>query len=238
MTQTIAIISAMPEEVEPLRQRLGIHKVEQIGGLELSMTEWNGLQVITAVSGIGKAQAGACMQYLITRHHPTEVINIGSAGALSDQLHIGDLVLVEESIYHDVDCTGVGQPPHTFPGVPRVIPSDPALIRDLSQMAAKLGIPSHLGRVATGDAFVSDKKRRLSIQRETEAVLVEMETAAFSQIAHLNRIPFVSVRSVSDNADGEADISFQTFLTEISKRNATLLEAYLKSKVEQTGFAS
>ncbi len=178
------------------------------------------------------------MQYLITRHHPTEVINIGSAGALSDQLHIGDLVLVEESIYHDVDCTGVGQPPHTFPGVPRVIPSDPALIRDLSQMAAKLGIPSHLGRVATGDAFVSDKKRRLSIQRETEAVLVEMETAAFSQIAHLNRIPFVSVRSVSDNADGEADISFQTFLTEISKRNATLLEAYLKSKVEQTGFAS
>ncbi|MFD1394600.1 5'-methylthioadenosine/adenosylhomocysteine nucleosidase [Kroppenstedtia eburnea] len=233
MTQTIAIISAMPEEVEPLRQQLGIGEPEQVGGLELSMTEWNGLQVITAVSGIGKAQAGACMQYLITRHHPTEVVNIGAAGALSDQLRIGDLVLVEESIYHDVDCTGVGQPPHTFPGVPRVIPSDPALVRTLSHVAANLGIPCHSGRVATGDAFVSDKEQRLSIRRETEAVLVEMETAAFAQIAHLNGVPFVSVRSVSDNADGGAEVSFQTFLTEVSKRNATLLEAYLRAKAEQ-----
>ncbi|PTX50350.1 adenosylhomocysteine nucleosidase [Melghirimyces profundicolus] len=229
-SQTVAVISAMEEELEPLKRRLMVRDQHRVGGMTLSVAEFRGIRVILAVSGIGKANAAACMQYVITTYQPDEVINIGAAGSLDDCYQVGDVVLVTESIYHDVDCTGVGENPHALPRVPRIIPSDVTVARNLDRIAGELGLTCHTGRVATGDAFISDGERRKTIRKGTEAGLVEMETAAFAQIAHLNGIPFVSVRSISDNADGVAEMSFETFLAEISERNAALLAAYLESK--------
>lgn len=231
--QTIAVISAMREELAPLKQRLNIEEEGIKGGFLLSIAHFEGLRVILAVSGVGKANAAACMQQVITLYRPSEVINIGAAGSLNDRLQVGAMVLVSESLYHDVDCTGVGEAPNTLPRIPRVIPSDSGLIQQLSQVAANLDLSCHTGRIATGDTFVSDGERRKSIRKQTDAELVEMETAAFAQIAYLNGIPFVSVRSVSDNADSEAEISFETFLAETSERNARLLDTYLSVQAQQ-----
>lgn len=228
--QTIAIISAMKEELEPLKGLLTVQEVHQLGGMSLAVAESCGQRVILAVSGIGKANAAACIQHIISIYRPDEVINIGAAGALNHRFQVGDVVLVTESIQHDVDCTGVGEAPHTLPRVPRIIPSNESLLQSLEQTALDMELTVHRGRVATGDAFISNNERRKQIQDCTHADLVEMETASFAQIAHLNRVPFVSVRSVSDNADGVAEISFETFLREISERNATLLKGYLTSK--------
>ncbi|MFC4076481.1 5'-methylthioadenosine/adenosylhomocysteine nucleosidase [Salinithrix halophila] len=230
-TSTLAVIAAMQEELEPLCNRLSTSGEEQVGGIRLTFARNEETEVILAVCGIGKANAAAAMQYLITRFNPDEVINIGSAGSLTDRFPVGTTVLVTESIYHDVDCTGVGEEPHTLPRVPRIIPSDKKLLTALREAAIQSGIVPVEGRVATGDGFVSDGTLRAGIQHGTEAVCVEMETASLAQIAYLNDVPFASIRSISDRADGSAEISFETFLKEISERNADLLECYLEARI-------
>ncbi|SFS50701.1 5'-methylthioadenosine/adenosylhomocysteine nucleosidase [Marininema halotolerans] len=225
------VIAAMHEELAPLKQRLHVEKEERVGGIHLTHAQIDGESIILAVCGIGKANAGATIQYLATVYSPEEIINIGSAGALTDRFSIGATVLVTESIYHDVDCTGVGEDPYTLPRVPSIIPSDLALIARLREAANQSGIPVAEGRVATGDSFISDGELRSQIHEGTKADCAEMETAAFAQIAQLNEVPFASIRSISDRADGTADISFDTFLRKISERNADLLEHYLSTRV-------
>ncbi|SDW02747.1 adenosylhomocysteine nucleosidase [Marininema mesophilum] len=226
-----AVIAAMHEELAPLKKRLQVEKEEQVGGIHLTHALVGEERIILAVCGIGKANAGAAIQYLITAYSPEEIINIGSAGALTNRFPIGATVLVTESIYHDVDCTGVGEDPYTLPRVPSIIPSDTGLITRLREAATQKGLIVAEGRIATGDSFISDGELRARIHEGTMADCAEMETAAFAQIAYLNDVPFASIRSVSDRADGSADVSFDTFLREISERNAELLESYLHTRI-------
>ena len=50
----------------------------------------------------------------------------------------------------------------------------------------------------------------------------EMEGASIAQVAHLNNVPFVILRSISDKADGDAVMSFDKFM-EIAANNSMLL---------------
>ena len=49
-----------------------------------------------------------------------------------------------------------------------------------------------------------------------------------AQVAYLNNIPFVIIRSISDKADGSADLSYEQFLPIASKNASSLLEEFIK----------
>lgn len=55
-----------------------------------------------------------------------------------------------------------------------------------------------------------------------------MEGAAIAHVCYLNRIPFVVIRSISDNADGDAEMSYNEFTKVAAQNSSVILEEMLK----------
>jgi tRNA(Arg) A34 adenosine deaminase TadA len=52
---------------------------------------------------------------------------------------------------------------------------------------------------------------------------VEMEASAIGHFSHINKTPFLIIRSISDNANEEAEISYETFEKKAAHQSADLL---------------
>ena len=88
----------------------------------------------------------------------------------------------------------------------------------------------HLGLIATGDSFVAGNDKIEAIKSHFPDVLaVEMEGAAIAQAAHALNLPVLVIRAMSDNANHEANISFDEFIIEAGRRSAQVLLAFLKA---------
>ena len=74
-----------------------------------------------------------------------------------------------------------------------------------------VGVTAHMGRIVSGDQFISDKERKRQIEAQFDGVCVEMEGAAIAQVCSMNDIPFVIIRAISDKADGEALADYSEF---------------------------
>ena len=73
------------------------------------------------------------------------------------------------------------------------------------------GVKSFTGRIVSGDAFITDTVIKKGIVDKFSPFAVDMESAAVGQCAFLNKVPFVSVRCISDNADDDGAMSFDEF---------------------------
>ena len=61
-----------------------------------------------------------------------------------------------------------------------------------------------IGRVVSGDQFISKKEVKERLISEFQGDCTEMEGAAIAHCAFLNHIPFVIIRAISDKADDSA----------------------------------
>ena len=82
------------------------------------------------------------------------------------------------------------------------------------------------GRGVSGSAFVANSAYRRYLFETLQAEAVDMETAAFAQVAYANQIPFIAFRSVSDLAGGddvnEVGTYFGSGLAEANEAAVTL----------------
>ena len=76
---------------------------------------------------------------------------------------------------------------------------------------ANSDIRTFTGRVASGDQFISEKEVKERIVNNFGAKCAEMEGAAIAHGAHLNHVPCVIIRAISDKADGSAQVDYPTF---------------------------
>jgi adenosylhomocysteine nucleosidase len=71
---------------------------------------------------------------------------------------------------------------------------------------------------------MEDPERVKFIQTKfDELQAVEMEAAAIAQVAHRFGVPFVIIRSLSDIAGKESEISFDQFIDTAATHSATLV---------------
>ena len=80
----------------------------------------------------------------------------------------------------------------------------------------------HLGRIVTGDAFISDSALKSSIIEQYDPYCVEMEGSAIAHVSAINNVPFLVIRSISDNADNNVDIDYDQF-EKIAANNSAIL---------------
>ena len=106
----IGIIGAMEIEVETLKSHMQIKNTITKASMTFLEGTLNGVDVIIVRSGIGKVNAGICVQILVDLFEVTHIINTGVAGSLNAAIDIGDIVLSTDTLYHDVDATGFGYP--------------------------------------------------------------------------------------------------------------------------------
>jgi len=220
---TIAILSALAEELERYLDACVVDRVHTRAGLRLHEGRHEGHDLVLVRSGVGKVNAALCTQLLADRYDLDAVLCTGTAGALHDDLDIGDIVVSTDCVQHDLHVEFLDLPRGQIPFSDlRFFSASPGLVRRVQAAAPE---PSRIrtGRVCTGDTFVQDASARAEIRSTLNGDCVEMEGAAVGQVCTLNDLPFLLVRAISDRADGQSDVDFQAFLREAADASAHLI---------------
>ncbi len=210
----IGIIGAMELEVETLKEKMTIHNIVKKASMDFYEGILNGVSVVIVRSGVGKVNAGICVQILADLFQVTHIINTGVAGSLNAKIDIGDVVVSTDAMYHDVDATIFGYQPGEIPQMgQREFIADKALVELTQTVCAKVNPDIHIfpGRVVSGDQFVSDKSVKERLVNVFGGFCTEMEGTAIAQAATLNSIPFVIIRAISDKADEAAEMDYPAF---------------------------
>ncbi len=217
--KTIGIIGAMPSELADIRAALPHSEICRKSGFDYYVQMIGDTRIVHVCSGIAKVNAAVCAQALIDYFAPNALLNAGIAGGMNRDVHVCDVVISSEVLPHDLD-------PHflaDYPPYCDVFPSDPALIRLAQKVCEDFGVTSYVGRIVSGEAFISDNTVKQRIQQRWNPHAVDMESAAVGHCAYLNQIPYVSIRCISDNADDAGELSFEQFEKIAAKRVADIV---------------
>lgn len=224
----IGIIGAMEIELETLKSHMLITNTLEKASMNFLEGTLNNTPVVVVKSGIGKVNAGMCVQILVDVFHVTHIINTGIAGSLNAVIDIGDIVLSTDALYHDVDATGFGYPIGEIPQLGTLsFQADPGMISlaKASCEAVNPDIKVFQGRIVTGDQFVSSPSVKDNILKNFPgSFCTEMEGAAIAHASWLNHIPFIIIRAISDKADDSAHMDYPVFEKAAAEHSAKLVE--------------
>ena len=228
----IGIVVAMEEEFEAIENIMKNIEVKQIKDLRFVVGKIRGEQCILVQSGVGKVNAARTTQVLIDNFKLDYIFNLGSAGAINESLEIGDILIGKHVVQHDFDITAFGHSKGYITGIGSYVECDNELIQEFEKTIQNIPEKNYqikLGVVATGDIFCTDIAMKNEIRANFNADIVDMECAAIAQVAYLNNLPFIVVRSVSDTPNGENASTFDENLKLASKRCADILEEFLNA---------
>ena len=233
MIGRVAVIGAMAVETARLRAAMTGPVTERRGPFEVHIGRIEGVDVILAECGIGKVNAAALTQALLDMG-AAKVVFTGVAGALAPELRVGDVVIGDSAVQHDVDVTALGYQPGEVPGSGTVFEADGALVAAAFEAARQAALVSGgwrvvRGRVASGDRFVGGGELARQIRERFAAACVEMEGAACAQVCSRWGIPFVIVRSLSDSADHSAQVDFRAFTELAAERAEQIVRGLLRT---------
>ena len=244
----IALVSAMHEELAAVLARMPDEHKTVVAGREFWLGHWHGHEVVAVLSRIGKVAAATTTTVLLERFDVDRVLFTGTAGGLSSRVRVGDVVVAQEFLQHDMDASPLF-PRHEVPltGQARFA-ADPLLTQVLAQAAPlalqelvqqvpksqwlDIDLPAarmHQGLIVSGDRFVATSAESNALQSELpDALCVEMEGAAVAQVCHDYGVPLAAIRTVSDRADDAAHVDFMRFIRHIASHySAAVLERSL-----------
>lgn len=228
---TLGIIGAMSEELEILLKDMIVEDKNTKASMVFHKGKLWGKNVVVVVCGIGKVNAAICTQILVSEYNVDKVVNVGVAGGIGKDIFPGNVVIADSLVQYDMDTTVFGD---KVGQIPRLDTYDFKCAKELVALAKKacddnVDINSFLGRIVTGDQFVADVKKIEWLAEEFNAIACEMEGGSIAHVCYLNSIPFVVIRSISDNANNGAHMDFQEFVP-IGVKNSTSI---LKSMIEK-----
>ena len=226
----------MPEEVEILKQEMTQLRSTKIAQREYHTGILYGLETSLVFSRWGKVAASIAATTLITKFNVDCIIFLGVAGAICDDLNMGDVVVGWQLYQHDMDARPLF-PQFQIPMTDFIfLNADPALChyaenaaRDFCTNIKTTLAPEVLqeffinqpavyaGIIASGDSFIAGRQQREAIRSKMpEALAVEMEGAAVAQVCVEHHIPFTVIRVISDKADHSAAVDFPKFVAGVA----------------------
>ncbi|QSX34688.1 5'-methylthioadenosine/adenosylhomocysteine nucleosidase [Shewanella avicenniae] len=225
----IGIIGAMEPEVVQLIAATSAANTTTIAGIEFVEGELAGKQVVITRSGIGKVAAAMATTMVIEHFEVDAVINTGSAGGFVDSLNIGDIVISSEVRYHDVDVTAFGYEIGQMAQQPAAFVADEALKQAARDAISSLvDVQTIEGLICTGDSFICDPARTAVMLKHFPTMAAcEMEGAAIAQVCHQFNTPFVVIRSLSDNANNDSPVDFDTYIIKAGAQSAQMVMGML-----------
>ncbi|HCC93267.1 MAG TPA: 5'-methylthioadenosine/adenosylhomocysteine nucleosidase [Flavobacteriaceae bacterium] len=234
----IGIMGAIPQEINGVVNLLTNKQEHKIGRRSYFTGELNNQKVVVVYSRVGKVAASATVTTLILEFKVSELIFTGVAGGIHTDVKIGDIVLGQSLIQHDMNA----QP--LFPAYEIPMLGKAYFEADSSQLQVattaileileeqhlhnvisekdldKFNIHQpqlHVGLIGSGDLFFSTNSQKEKLQQNLpEMLCVEMEGAAVAQVCYEFDIPFIIIRTISDDADDHSTLDFNSFIEKIS----------------------
>lgn len=242
----LALVAALHDELRAVLQAMPDEAPRVRAGREFWLGHLDGHDVVATLSGIGKVAAATTAALLLSEFDATQILFTGVAGGLGEHVRVGDVVVADALIQHDMDASPLF-PRFEVPltGTTRFAPD--AALSDVLTRAAQavlaeaasaggashdgalshahlraFGIQAphvHRGLVVSGDRFVSTADESDALRADLpDALAVEMEGAALAQVCRDFGVPFAVVRTVSDRADASAHVDFNRFLVDVAAR--------------------
>lgn len=194
----IGILCASDSEVAPFIPMIEGMKFSEKAMLKVHEGTIEGVQVAVLFSGVCKVNAAVAAQILIDTYHCDVIINAGTAGGMDLSVGLLDVVVSETAVYHDV-AEDILTEFHPWMGSV-FFRADEGFLEAARRVAGNFEHRVHFGRMATGEQFITDEGRE-RINAAYAPLSVDMETAAMAHVCHVNGVPFIAVRSMTDTAD-------------------------------------
>ena len=219
----IAIMGAMPEEIEPLLEKVeNIKKVEYANNSYYEAT-YKGKELVIAYSKIGKVFSSLTASTLIEKFGCSKLLFSGVAGAINPELKIGDLIIADKLCQHDLDITIFGHDHGYVPEGAVFVESDETLREVAKEVATKSNLSLIEGTIATVDEFVSASERKEFISQTFSTDALEMEGASVAVVCDALDVPFFVLRAISDTANDDAGVDFDEFMVGSAKISANFI---------------
>jgi uridine phosphorylase len=187
-----AIVPGPRERSESLMKRL-VKPMKNFSFMEYTMYtgEYEGTRITTVNGGRFSADTAITTEILCNAEAKT-MIRIGSCGALTEEIKIGEIIVVDSAVRGD------GVTPY-YVDKDFVTEADPALTNALAEVARLSGLKTHRGTVWSTDALLRETREHVGRAVDQGAICVDMVTSVFLTLAKLYRIPAAAILAVSDN---------------------------------------
>ncbi len=229
-TYKYAIIGAMKDEITVYLEQLDAKQTQTWNGIDIHTGVFQNEKVLLVQCGVGKVFAAMICQYIITAYAPQYILFSGVAGALDPSYEIGDIIIGEDCMQHDLIAAPIGfkrgQVPYTslhyFKAAPELL--------QIAQTYKGINQRIHFGRILSGDQFISRSEReRFDYLDALEGNAIEMEGAAIGQVCTVNNVPFLLIRSISDKADEEASVDYASFFPKVARNNVKIVSYIIQN---------
>lgn len=223
----IGVLGPTEREIMPFISKISNKKLSEHAMLKFYSGIYEGVEVVSVFSGVCKVNAAIATQILISKFKVTHIVLTGVAGALNRELEIGDVVISSEVAYHDV-ANGILTEYHPWMKDIYFRP-DVELLKLCENISKYLSITSkcYIGRIITGEAFVTHNERE-SLIENFNPLCVDMESASVAHTCYVNNIPFIVIRSMSDNADENGSDTFESNIEMAALNSIKLVEELIK----------
>lgn len=184
----IGILCACEKEVVPF-----IQNMQNVSTTEYAMHTFysgniKGVDIVAVFSGCGKINAAITAQQLIDRYEVDTIIFSGIAGGLTEDTDVFDTVVCTASDFRDTNNEIYSD----FPVMKEPIFYADEHLCEIARNASKqTDWTIHFGLATTGDIFTDNIN--------PDAICIDMETAAAAHTCYTCNVPFIAIRSISDN---------------------------------------
>lgn len=248
----LGIMTAMEEEFRLIANAFGATQSRVVGPRTFHAGRCKDLDVTLVTARIGKVAAAVTTSVLIHECKVDAIVVVGVAGAAASTVGIGDIVVADRLVQHDIDLKGVmGYERFDIPLLNvREMPcctelvslADEAAQRAIRSEAYRTGIAGfgdrapqrHVGMIGSGDQFICDPDEKNGLLRALPSLMcVEMEGAAVAQVCVEHGVPFVVSRIISDSASQEAPVDFGAFVRDAASiGSAAFVREFVEGFVE------
>jgi adenosylhomocysteine nucleosidase len=204
--ETIGILTAISQETEALLPYIGKWERIPIGSFYIYRFQLWERDCLLIESGMGIKRAANAAKALLAAANPQFVVSFGVAGAVENDLQIGDVVLARTT------CILEQGNPSQFHCL--------AFFSDSARKASAEALELHGGRLCFGTAITTRGSQIILPQAEIiEHPILEMETAGIAQVLKEKRIPLLSVRAISDCPQEPIPFNLSTAIDEDGNLN-------------------
>ena len=214
----IGVIGAMQIEIDNLKKSLENSTTEEISSVQFVKGNIGEVEVVAAVSGVGKVFAAICTEAMILKYQVDMVCK---------ELGVMDVALASQVVQHDMNTSALGDDIGLLSGINQIyIPSDEKMTALMEQCIAEKEIHYKVGTIATGDLFMQGERQKEKLHQRFDAIAAEMEGGSIGHVCYMNHVPFTVLRTISDGEGGAMD--YAQFARKAAKLGIEIVIEFIK----------
>lgn len=203
-----AILPGDPKRVERAGQYLtDVRDIAFNREYKSIIGKYKGVSVLVMSTGMGGASVGIAVEELCNIGVET-MIRIGSCGALQENIHLGELILVNGAVRDE--GTSKTYIDEIYPAIP-----DTDILSSAMNVLQKSEFPFHVGIIRSHDSFYTNREEEICRYWSEKGVLgADMETAALFTIGKLRGVRTASILNTVTEYQGDLQEDVNQYIDE------------------------